>query len=157
MQPAKAKIGRELFLVFWGAFTASQAIYLAALMVMPQRAAALGSDAVEKLAIAMGVSSILALAGAFLLPRLLLPSKASSANTAAMSTDEANRLACERGLVPYIFRLALFEMVCVLGFVAAFLTKNVSLFFPFLVVSSLGLAFSFPSWAFLRSFALDRS
>jgi hypothetical protein len=62
----------------------------------------------------------------------------------------------QRSFSLFIVRLALFEAIALLGFVAALLRTNVVLYLPFLLLSLAGLLISSPTEALLKNLVNPR-
>lgn len=74
-------------------------------------------------------------------------------NTQSLHHSQAEPRDLQRGFSLFIVRLALFEAIALLGFVAALLRTNVVLYLPFLLLSIAGLLISSPTEALLRNLA----
>jgi hypothetical protein len=73
--------------------------------------------------------------------------------TQPTSLSQAEPGDLQRGFSWFIVRLALFEAIALLGFVAALLRTNVVLYLPFLLLSLAGLLISSPTEALLKNLA----
>jgi hypothetical protein len=80
----------------------------------------------------------------------------SSRGTQSSASSQGEAVDLRKGYSLFIVRLALFEAIALLGFVAALLRTNVLLYIPFLLLSLAGLLISSPSEALLRHLARPR-
>lgn len=149
MKDEQANESRLILRILWGALFAGQALYLMVLIVVPARTHPVTGELADKLVLVLGASAgLAALAAWFLTPYF---ARANPKTASIVMPIERQVFAA------FLMRLCLLEMICILGFVASFLTAEFSVFLPFVAISCLGFLLSFPNDKFLQYFSGRRN
>lgn len=126
--------------LFWGVFFGGQFVYFFVLATMElERQAPLPLDLRNKLLIALVLIAGIVLWFAVVIPRWLARATISRLpGGLELRAPSGENALWQSVFVPFVVRLVLLEVVCIVGFVAAFVSHDYRMMLPFLGVSCLG-------------------
>lgn len=152
MNQSQVKSNTQILFVLWAALFASQFLYVAAFFVMPQRSTDLNPDQFHKVVTLLTVCGVVSFVAGIFLPRMILRGEVAKIRALNAGSGESTSSLSQILLAPFLIRLACFESICIVGFVAGFITKKPEIFAPFLAASMVLFGLNFPSRGYLEKF-----